>query len=175
VTAGLASPFIEQILHHGFASGLGAELAAGSVAPSMDGSSFHGVVPALALLFLVAGAWPAYYLYVSRKASSQAFLNNHTLLQALYRFFWNRWSIEGIYHRVFVDGTTRLAAFLSDDVEERWDNLVHRRLPVLFTEKTQRLVHRLRTETEELVYNVSYVLVLFVVLLTFLLLGRSGN
>jgi NADH-quinone oxidoreductase subunit L len=175
VTAGVASPFVEQILHHGFASGLGAELAAGSVAPSMDGSSFHGVVPALALLFLVAGAWPAHYLYVSRKASSQALINNHTLLQALYHFFWNRWSIEGIYHRVFVDGTTRLAAFLSDDVEERWDNLVHRRLPALFTEKAQRLVHRLRTETEELVYNVSYILVLLVVLLTFFLLGRSGN
>ena len=34
---------------------------------------------------------------------------------------------------------------------------------------------RLRTDTEELVYNVSYVLVLFVLFLTFLLLGSSGG
>ena len=59
----------------------------------------------------------------------------------------------------------RLATFVADDLEDRWDRLVHRRLPWLFTDKTQLLVHRLRTETEELVYNVSYVLVLFVLLL----------
>ena len=65
--------------------------------------------------------------------------------------------------------------FVAGDLEDRWDRLVHRQLPSLFTERAQRLVHRLRTETEELVYSVSYVLVLFVLLLTFLLLRPGGG
>ena len=40
--------------------------------------------------------------------------------------------------------------------------------------KAERFVHRLRADTEELFYNVSYVLVLFVLLLTYMFLGAGG-
>ena len=54
------------------------------------------------------------------------------------------------------------------------DFVVHRRLPWLFTGQVERIVHRLRADTEELFYNVSYVLVLFGLLLMFLFLGTGG-
>ena len=107
--------------------------------------------------------------------SIQALIDGSALLKSLHTFFWNRWAIDAFYNRVFVGGTRRLATFVAGDLEDRWDRLVHRQLPSLFTERAQRLVHRLRTETEELVYNVSYVLVLFVLLLTFLLLRTGGG
>ena len=177
VVAGLGGPFLEEVLHHGFDTGLRAEVAAaqaGSAAVA-DGRASHGVlVPVLSLLFLAAGALPAFSLYVARKASPQALVDTCAPLRALHTFFWNRWAIEAFYRRVFVDGTLRLAAFVADDLEDRWDRLVHRRLPWVFTDRTERLVHRLRTDTEELVYNVSYVLVLLVLVLILFLRTNGG-
>ncbi len=177
VLAGIGGPFLERILHQGFEAGLVGEIAAAGAATAADaqGSASHAWVSALALLFLAAGAVPAYYLFVARKASAQALIDRSTLLKSLHTFFWNRWAIDAFYNRVFVGGTRRLATFVADDLEDRWDRLVHRQLPSLFTERAKRLVHRLRTETEELVYSVSYVLVLFVLLLTFLLLRTGGG
>ena len=177
VVAGLAGPFLETTLHHGFEASLATESAAAILVNTdvAEDSASHELVSILALLFLAAGAIPAYFLYVSRRASPQAVIDRSPALAWLHRFFWNRWSIDAFYRRVFVDGTMRLAAVVANDLEDHWDSLIHRRLPRLFTGTTQRLVQRLRTDTEELVYDVSYVLVLFVLFLAFLLLGTNGG
>ena len=83
--------------------------------------------------------------------------------------------MDASFNRVFVGGTRRLAKTVADDIETHVDTLVHHRLPWLFTAKAQQLVHRLRADTEELFYNVSYVLVIFVMLLTYLFLGTGGS
>ena len=69
------------------------------------------------------------------------------------------------YTVIFIDGTTRIAAWVAHSLESRWNNLVHDKMPRAFTENADRLIRRLRTDTEELLYNVSYVLVLFLLLL----------
>jgi hypothetical protein len=74
-----------------------------------------------------------------------------------------------------VTGTRRLARWVAHDSEAHLDHLVHRRLPWLFTGWVQRLVDHLRADTEELLYNVSYVLILFGMLLTYLFLGTAGG
>ena len=174
VVAGVAGPWIEQTLHHGFEASVAGDIAAAATtAPGVEPSS-HFLVSVLALLFLGAGALPAYYLYVARKASPQALVESSALLKIAYTFFWNRWRIDAAYRRTVVDGTVWMATFVAHHLENRLDDVVHRRLPFVFTEKTHGLVHRLRTETEELVYNASYVLVLFVLLLAFLLLRTTG-
>ena len=48
-------------------------------------------------------------------------------------------------------------------------------LPWFFTVKAERIVHHLRADTEELLYNVSYVLVLFVMLVIYLFLWTGGG
>ena len=72
-------------------------------------------------------------------------------------------------------GTRRLARWVAHDSEAHLDHLVHRRLPWQFTGRVQRLVHHLRADTEELLYSVSYVLILFGMLLTYLFLGTAGG
>ena len=173
VAAGIGGPSLEKVLHHGFEASAAGEVALISTVD--EEASSHGWVPFLALLFVAIGAAPAYYLYIARKASPQALLEEGSPFRPLYTFFWNRWFIDALYNRIVVDGTKRLGSFVADDLEDPFDHLVHRRLPSLFTQSTQRLLHRLRTETEELVYNVSYVLVLFVLFLTFLFLGTGGS
>ena len=168
---------MERVLHHSFEVGLAGELASVPVLATevAEESSSHALVPVLSLLFVALGALPAYYLYVGRKASPRSLLESHSPLQAFYTFFWNRWFIDAFYNRVFVDGTKRVASFVADDIEASWDRVVHRKLPLLFTQSAERLLRRLRTETEELVYNVSYVLVLFILFLTILFIRKGGG
>ena len=172
VGAGLAGPFLETVLHNAFASDASLELLAGSAGADTDGGS-HGLVPILSVLFVLAGAVPAYYVYVARRASPQVWLNASPFLRSVHVFLWNRWSIDRLYTRVFVDGVARVAQRVVE-VEAYLDLVVHRRLPWLFTGQVERIVHRLRADTEELFYNVSYVLVLFGLLLMFLFLGTGG-
>lgn len=170
ILAGLGGPQLEAVLHHGFETTLP---PAGTGAHQAGGS--HTLVSILALLGVASGAIPAYVLYVRRRVSAEMLLHRYPGLETLHRFFWNRWLIEGFYQRRVVGGITRLASLVAQDLEAPFDRLVHRQLPRLFTEQTGRLLHRLRTETEELVYNMSYVLVLFVLLLALLLLSPNGG
>ena len=170
VLAGLGGPMLEAVLHRSFDAALP---SAGNIAHQAAAS--HTLVSTLAILCVAAGAIPAYLLYIGRTLSPNTLLTRHPVVATLHRFFWNRWQIDGVYQRTVVDGITRLASFVADDLEAPLDRLVHRRLPRLFTEKTAHLVNRLRTETEELIYNMSYVLVLFVLLLTLLLLSPGGG
>ena len=74
---------------------------------------------------------------------------------------------------MFVDGTRRIAQRVAGSWEAGLDEAVHRRWPVRLTERMQDLVHRLRADTEELLYNVSYVLILFGLLLAYMFLGAG--
>ena len=183
VVAGLAGPILERLLHHAFEVGavhgtLGTALAGAAAAatgPQAVEPSAHGLVPALSVLFVLAGAAPAYRLYVMGRGSPQALIDRHPLARRLHAFFWNRWAIDRTFTRVFVTGTGRLGRWVATGCEARFDNLVHRRLPWVFTGWVQRLVHNLRADTEELLYNVSYVLILFVMLLAYLFLETAGG
>jgi NADH:ubiquinone oxidoreductase subunit 5 (subunit L)/multisubunit Na+/H+ antiporter MnhA subunit len=167
VAAGLAGPTIEHALHASFETSVADGLVSTDVEPE---SSSHSTVPILSLCLLAIGALPAYYLYFARKASPKTLMESYPWVRALYTFFWKRWYIDGFYDRVFVDGTMRLSSLVAD-LEDSLDRFVNRRLPVLIKQRALSVVIRLRTETEELLYNVSYVLVIFVLFLIFLFLG----
>ena len=177
VIAGVGGPYIEQVLHHGFETSLVTQVwAAGTFVNFTAGASpSHLFVSLLALSSAAAGAIPAYRFYIARTASPTALISAHTLIRSLHTFFSNRWWIDALYTRIFIDGTTWLAAFVATNIEAPWDRAVHRRLPRAFTETTQSVIYRLRTDTEALLYDVSYVLVLLVLFLTFLLLGQPGS
>ena len=55
-----------------------------------------------------------------------------------------------------------LAGIVAFKIEEWYDNLINRILPELVTERFHNLVIRLGTEKDDLLYNVSYVLVIFI-------------
>ena len=179
IVAGLGGPSLERLLHHGFETGLAGDLsgigqlAAGGGQPSQ--TDWHLLVPLLSVLFVAGGAAPAVWVYVLRRASPAALLARSSPLTAVHRFLWNRWGIDALYTRLFVGGTARVATLVADLLEKRLDAAVHETLPQSFTGRSQRLVHRLRADTEELLFNVSYVLILFVLLLTYMLVGTDGS
>ena len=70
IGAGVGGPFIESVLHHGFEIGLArdANIATSAISPdNAQESVFHQIIPILSVLFLLAGALPAYYLFITRK------------------------------------------------------------------------------------------------------------
>ena len=175
VLAGFGGPAIESLLHHAFETQTVLEGGAGPVEPepglaSEDASSSlaHTFVPILSVLFVLVGAAPAWYLYVARKASPKAWVATHPVVAQLHGFLWNRWLIDQTYTRMFVTAPQHLASWVAREVEAPFNTLVHLRLPTAFTGQIQRLVDHVRADTEELLYNVSYVLILFMMLLGFL-------
>jgi NADH:ubiquinone oxidoreductase subunit 5 (subunit L)/multisubunit Na+/H+ antiporter MnhA subunit len=86
-------------------------------------------------------------------------------LQDLYHFFWKRWYIDNFYNRVFVTGTLKISSFVADVVEQRYDDMVHTKFPAAFVKKPYEVLRDMHTDTRQVLYNVSYVLAFFLVLL----------
>ncbi len=173
ILAGLAGPWLEPTLHHGFDASLAGVLAAAPAAAHQAAGASHALVSTLALLLILAGAWTAWMLYGARRVSPEALVDAYPALGALHRFFWHRWGIDAFYQRTFVDGTTRLARYVARTLEDRADRLAHHHLPRVFREAAGRLLGHMRAEADDIVSNMSYVLVLLVLLLALLLSGSS--
>ena len=176
VIAGLGGRAIEHTLHHAFEIGGFHEalLLEGPLGIAAAASPGHGLVPVLSVLVVIASAVPAWLVYGRRLIAPETILERHRAVRRLHRFFWTRWGIDAALTRVFVHGTRRVAQRIARDWEAGLDQAVHRRWPGMLTERMQRLVHHLRADTEELLYNVSYVLILFGLLLAYMLLGTNG-
>ena len=176
VAAGIGALGIESVLHHSFESSLAAQVGAPAESqPPNEAAASHLFVAALSLLFIAAGSGAAWYIYVARQASPETILAANRPIAALHRFFWHRWGMDTAYERVFVGGSTRLAQVVAAQIEVRWDRLVHESLPRIVLGGIQPLVRRLRADTEELDANVSYIVVLFIVLLAVLLFRNGGG
>ena len=176
VAAGFGGPALEHLLHHAFevAGFHEALLLDGPLRLDAEAAPGRSLVPALSVLVVLAGATPAWLVYGRRLITPRTVLESSATARALHRFFWRRWGIDAAITRVFVDGTRRVAQRIAGDWEAGLDEAVHRRWPVRLTERMQDLVHHLRADTEELLYNVSYVLILFGLLLAYLFLGATG-
>ena len=176
VAAGLGGPAIEHVLHHAFEAGGFHEalLLEGPLRLAAAESAGHGLVPAVSVLVVLAGAATAWLVYGRRVIAPETLLERHPAARRLHRFLWIRWGIDAALTRLFVDGTRRAAERVAGHWEAGLDEAVHRRWPARLTERVQRLVHQFRADTEELLYNVSYVLILFGLLLAYMFLGATG-
>jgi NADH-quinone oxidoreductase subunit L len=161
---GFFGPFVlEPALHHGFEHNLVEvlELPVQETEHHVSGLIF----PGLPLAFFAIGIILAYMLYVSRRFSPKKWLASDHVLQDLHRFFWQRWHIDNFYNRVFVTGTLKISSFVADVVEQKFDDIVHTKFPAAFVKKPYEVLRDMHTDTRQILYNVSYVLAFFMVLL----------
>lgn len=180
VLAGAGALAIEPALHHGFDTALTAQVAGGvegvTDSPGAPGvADPHLLVMVLSLLAIAAGAGAGAWLYLARRQSPDAILAASGAAATLHRFFWNRWGIDGAYTRIVVGGAQRLADTIAGAVEHPWDRAVHAWLPRLVLERSHGALTRLRADTETLADNISYVLVLFALLLAAVLFWTVGG
>ncbi|MBM4330859.1 MAG: NADH-quinone oxidoreductase subunit L [Deltaproteobacteria bacterium] len=93
-----------------------------------EGHSGHHIVPILSVLFVLIGAVPSYFLYVSRKLGPDKLLAKYPTLKGFHKFLWNRWHIEGFYNRFWVGGSIKLSGIVANRIENSLDKAYHTRL-----------------------------------------------
>jgi NADH:ubiquinone oxidoreductase subunit 5 (subunit L)/multisubunit Na+/H+ antiporter MnhA subunit len=133
-------------------------------------SGFPLSIPILSVVCVLLGAVPAYFIY-GRGKSYPARLLKNPLFKGLHKFFWERWYLDRFYYWFFVGGVEKLSRLVPKLAENPLDQLLHRRLPLLVTQKANRALHTLRTESRSNAIRVGYVLIFFVFFILVLLWG----
>lgn len=191
ILIGLFGPRLEHLLQEVFQYNLVERLF---LPVHATGHSDHHVIPILSVILVLMGAVPAYLLYISQKLSPDTILGKYPTLKVFHKFFWNRWHIEGFYNRFFVGGSLRLSEIVAKDIEDSLDKAYHKKLvnaiiklgtlvvkfmenpldrfyhvelPTLIKIRVYNVIKHFQTETRELVYNVTYILIFFICITCF--------
>ncbi|MEW6671506.1 MAG: NADH-quinone oxidoreductase subunit L [Thermodesulfobacteriota bacterium] len=160
ILLGLLGPKVETLLHAGFQASLITTLQLPAAAAVDHAGSYHGLVTVLSLLAILIGAIPAFFIYIAR--SKQITILKHPTGEWIHGFLWRRWLIDGFYYRMFVGGALLLSDFISFKTEDRFHQLIHTRLPELVTQRVHKFLLRTRTETENLAYACTYILLILI-------------
>jgi len=145
---------------------------------------------------LLLGGLTGWYIYLARKVDPKELVEKSSVLKGLHTFLWNRWYINALYYRVFVDGTLKLKQVIFQNFELKVidridgavsgtftvfsqtlfkfletgvvDRLFKQGVPALFTGIYDRVK---RIQTGVLSYNLFYVVVVLMLLLLGVLIG----
>jgi len=162
IVFGIIGPRIEHLIASAFRSNL-----IGSInLPISEGAAhpadYRLLVTVLSLSAVLMGAIPAFILYILKKGDPSEILKKSSFLQIIHQFFWRRWFIDGFYYTAFVRGTEKLADIVAHTLEDGWDTVIHHKLPDIITRRSYNILIRLRTETDDLLYNLAYILIIFI-------------
>jgi len=69
------------------------------------------------LIMLAVGGTFGYLIYISGRLKPASIVSEQGLGRAVYNFLWNRWYINPVYYRAFVNGTLSAAGALKNNVE----------------------------------------------------------
>ncbi|MEM3737254.1 MAG: NADH-quinone oxidoreductase subunit L [Candidatus Bathyarchaeia archaeon] len=123
-TGSLIKGWLEEVFSDYLVSVTGM-LGHGSSPNGVEPSAIAGVPPeeavwvttTVSLAALVAGAFPAYLLYVRRRIDPAAILERYTALKVLREFVLNRWYINRVAYRLFVYPTLDFSRWVLENVE----------------------------------------------------------
>ncbi|MGQ9569687.1 MAG: NADH-quinone oxidoreductase subunit 5 family protein [Thermodesulfovibrionales bacterium] len=132
------------------------------------------LVPLLSVISVAVGAVLAYVFYISRKIDPANVLEKRVFLKTLHKFFWNRWYIDKyIYYKFFVNTINRISISTPKYVENPLNKVFHGVIPAI-PDRFYNLVKHMRTESREIIFNLIYVIVPFMILLFLIMLFLGG-
>ena len=100
---GVIGWWMEGALHQAFSTMVPyTTLHAMTAQATVEAANPQFVTLPLAIVMLIIGGIPAYFMYISRKVDTSAILARSTTLRALHTFLFKRWFINKIYYNVFV-------------------------------------------------------------------------
>jgi NADH-quinone oxidoreductase subunit L len=88
-----------------------------SLPPVPAGFSFNLEAAGVTLVFVALGLFAAYQMYFARRIDPTALVGGSGVLRGLYRFLENRWYLNAIYYRLFVDPLLFTSRWLLDRFE----------------------------------------------------------
>jgi NADH-quinone oxidoreductase subunit L len=90
------------------------------------------LIPLVSMITIIAAGIPAYRLYISHKTNVKNIMDKHKAMQQLHKFLWNRWYIDALYNKIFVNGALAIRGPLIRFVERPIDYLLNEKIPSLF-------------------------------------------
>ena len=153
---GAGGPWVEHLLHHNFDLNLTQTLQVPIKEAGEHAINYHLLVTCLSIGSILAGMIPAWVIY--GKHERTIILQSRSVFKELHILFWNRWYIDATYHLIFTVSTLKLADIVAFRIEDKYDRLIHHRLPDMVTEKLPRLLLRLKTETDNFLYIGAYLM-----------------
>ena len=148
VLIGLVGPWFGASLtgaFGGYLESLGIPaVAAESAAAGSPFSVSDLALPAASLIMILAGAIPAYMIYMSRKMSAEAILGKHASLRFLHKFLVERWYIDAALNFAFQKATLMIREPLAKYFEGTMDSAVNVGIPRLLW-SASRGVRRIQT------------------------------
>ena len=73
----------------------------------------------LSALMLVAGGYIGWQFYLTGKKNPKEWVEGSLLRKSTYNFLWNRWYMNPVYYKVFVDGTIKVGETLYNTLETK--------------------------------------------------------
>ena len=133
VALGVVGPWFSGFLEHTFGSYFESTLhlttvhVAGGVNPIV-----HDFLPFISVGMILLGGYPAYQLYIKKKLNPVKIVSKYRGLRFLYQFLWNRWYLDALYNKIFVDGTLKMRSPTIRYVENPMDRLLNEKVPRFF-------------------------------------------
>jgi NADH:ubiquinone oxidoreductase subunit 5 (subunit L)/multisubunit Na+/H+ antiporter MnhA subunit len=133
VALGVIGPWFSSFLEHTFGSyfestlHLTTEHVAGGVSPIV-----HDLLPFISVGMILLGGYPAYQMYIKKKLNPVKIVSSYRGLRVLYKFLWNRWYLDALYNKIFVDGTLKMRSPTIRYVENPMDRLLNEKVPGFF-------------------------------------------
>ncbi len=113
----------------------------------------------VALAIIAIGTLPSYYVYITGKYDPVKLVSGP--LKPIWNFLYNRWYINALYYRVFVDGVNKLSQIVFSYIESNGGGDAVKYIYGEFSEQIRKL------QTGYLRVNMSYMLLAFIILTLF--------
>ncbi len=113
----------------------------------------------VAMVIVAIGIIPSYYIYMVGRTELLKLVDGP--LKPLWTFLYNRWYINALYYKVFVDGTRALSSFVFNFIESNGGGDATKYLYTEFSEQVRKL------QTGLLRINMSYLLMMFILVTIF--------
>jgi NADH-quinone oxidoreductase subunit L len=174
---GLMGPYLTNFLHEGFGryftESLKLSINTGSktlsVSPALNPILLNGFLLIDSLLMIVIGAIPAYLFYISHKTNPQIIVNRYKILIWAHKFLLERWHLDALYNKVFVNGMLSIRRPFVKLIEDTIDEELNINIPNFLIVINKRLK---KIQTGILSINLLLILLfLAAILFLFLFLG----
>jgi len=160
-------PFLHELFHPLFHGVLKLEVESIHL-PEFIATTFLSPLILLTVVIIILGLYPSYLLYITYKIDYKSLTERFTLLRVLWKFLYERWFINTLYYKIFVDGFLFISRGIFKYIECNGSGSFLKNLYTDFSDAVRRI------QTGYFRVNIIYILIGFLILIIItLMLGGA--
>ena len=160
-------PFLHELFHPLFHGVLKLEVESIHL-PEFIATTFLSPLILLTVVIIILGLYPSYLLYITYKIDYKSLTERFTLLRVLWKFLYERWFINTLYYKIFVNGFLFISRGIFKYIECNGSGSFLKSVYTDFSDAVRRI------QTGYFRVNIIYVLIGFLILIIItLMLGGA--